>query len=90
MNSTMSACTTVTISIGICCAACIAKPPALNAPNRMPAAKVPHGVDRPSRATVIASNPMPASMSAAKPVVIVPSTWLTPARPTRAPEISIP
>ena len=39
---------------------------------------------------MIASKPMDASMSAEKPVVIVPSTWLTPARPTRAPAISIP
>ncbi len=90
MNSTISAWTTVTISIGTPSAACIEKPPALNAPNRMPAAKVPHGVERPSRATVIASKPMPASMSAENPVVIVPSTWFTPARPTSAPAISMP
>ena len=43
MNSTMSDCTTSTISIGTPSAACIEKPPALNAPNRMPAANVPHG-----------------------------------------------
>ena len=89
MKSTMSDCTTSTISIGTPSAACIEKPPALNAPNRMPATKVPHGVDRPSSATVIASKPMPASMPAVKPVVTVPSTWLTPARPSSAPEMSI-
>ena len=49
---------------------------------------MPLGLARPSRATVIASNPMPASMS---PVswVLVPRIWLTPARPHRAPAISI-
>ena len=62
MNSTMSDCTTSTMSIGTPSAACIEKPPALNAPNRMPATKMPHGVERPSSATVIASKPMPASM----------------------------
>src|SRR4029453_14813337 len=87
MKSTMRDCTTSTISIGTPSAACIEKPPALKAPNRMPAMKMPHGVERPSRATVIASKPMPASMPAVNPVVTVPSTCLTPARPSRAPEL---
>ncbi len=59
MNSTMSDCTTSTMSIGMPCAACIEKPPALSAPNRMPAKNTPIGRERPSSATVMASNPMP-------------------------------
>src|SRR5665647_2388888 len=63
MNSTINDCTTRTISIGTFWEACITEPPALNPPNRMAAASTPNGVDRPSSATVIASKPMPASMS---------------------------
>ena len=63
MNSTISDCTTSTMSTGMSSEACIAKPPALNAPNSSPAARMPSGRDRPSSATVIASNPIPASRS---------------------------
>ncbi len=90
MKSTMSDCTTSTISTGTPSAACIEKPPALKAPKSSPAMKMPHGLERPRSATVMASKPMPASMPAVNPVVTVPSTWETPARPSSAPEMSIP
>src|SRR5690606_4463035 len=61
MSSTTTDCTTSTMSIGTPCAACIEYPPALRAPNRMPEMNTPHGRDRPSSATVMASKPMPAS-----------------------------
>ena len=89
MNSTIRDWTTSTMSTGMPWEACMAKPPALKAPNSSPAHMMPIGLDRPSRATVIASKPMPASRSVVMPAVTVPSTWLTPARPTSAPEMSI-
>src|SRR5690606_38717620 len=63
MNRTMSDWMTVTISIGMPSAACIVAPPARNPPKRIAAARTPSGEDRPSRATVIASKPIPASTS---------------------------
>ena len=67
MKSTMSDWTTRTMSIGMPCAACIEYPPAFSAPNSTPAMNTPTGFERPSRATVIASNPMPASIPPVKP-----------------------
>ncbi len=72
MKSTMNDCTTRMMSIGTPSAACMRKPPALNAPNSRPAKSVPHGVEPPSSATVMASKPMPASMPVVKPVVTAP------------------
>lgn len=77
------------MSIGTPLAACIEYPPALSAPKRTPAPNTPHGRERPSSATVIASKPMPASMPEVKPLVSVPSTWVDPATPASAPEMSI-
>src|SRR2546423_11826422 len=54
MNTTISAWITVTTSIGVDVCADITVPPACNAPNSRPAATVPHGLARPSNATVIA------------------------------------
>src|SRR5690606_5072269 len=89
MNRTMSDWMTVTISIGIPSAACIVAPPARNAPNRIAAPSTPTGFERPSSATVIASKPIPASTSVEKPVVEVPSTCVTPASATSAPETTM-
>ncbi len=88
MNSTMSACSTVTRSIGVPVLDCICTPPAVSAPNRRPARTVPPGLARPSSATVIALNPMPASMS---PVIagLVPRICAAPARPASAPARTI-
>ncbi len=60
----------------------------LRAPNRMPAANTPHGRLRPSRATVMASKPMPESMRPSKPWSPHPG-WFMPARPARPPAKSI-
>ena len=57
MKSTIRDWTTRTMSMGVPVWICIWTAPARKAPNRMPAANVPHGVERPSSATVMASKP---------------------------------
>ena len=67
---------------------CIALPPAINAPNSMPANRTPIGWALPNKATAIASNPIPAE----KPGVALPKTpaiWHAPARPAKRPAILI-
>ncbi len=68
MNKTMSPCTIVRIS-GATPAACIVDEPAFIAPKNTPAMKMPHGVEPPSNATVIASKPMPLSIVFMNPVL---------------------
>ena len=58
MKSTIKDCTTATMSMETSALTAIDVPPALNAPNKMAAKKVPHGLERPSKATVMASKPM--------------------------------
>ncbi len=88
MNSTTRDWTTSTMSIGVPVRDCIAKPPARRAPNSRPAKKVPSGLDRPSSATVIASNPKLAAMPAVR-TFSVPRTCAVPAMPARPPATSI-
>ena len=67
---------------------CICLPPAIKAPNRIPANSTPIGWALPNRATAIASNPIPAE----KPGVALPNTpaiWDAPARPAKRPAILI-
>src|SRR5690606_21359232 len=82
MKSTMTPCTTSSTS-GETSAICMAGLPAFMAPNSSPAKKMPTAPPAPSRATVIPSKPMPASMLGVTPL-LRPSTWLTPATPTNA------
>ena len=48
---------------------CMVKPPALSAPKRSPAARMPSSRERPSSATVMASKPIEASRSVETPLV---------------------
>src|SRR5690606_21994054 len=88
MNSTISDCTTETMSIGVPVVICMFTAPAWNAPKSKPAKKVPHGVERPSRATVIASKPSEPAMPAVS-TFSVPATCATPAAPASAPARAI-
>nr|WP_262927645.1 hypothetical protein [Microbacterium sp. NIBRBAC000506063] len=67
---------------------CIAGPAASIPPKRSPANRMPIAEFCPSRATVIASKPMPASTEGLKPP-LRPSAWFAAATPTRAPEAII-
>ncbi|SIN19678.1 Uncharacterised protein [Mycobacteroides abscessus subsp. abscessus] len=49
---------------------------------------MPHGVERPSRATVIASKPKEAATSPVS-TFSVPATWVAPARPASPPDSSM-
>src|SRR5690606_8965658 len=62
MNSTINDWITRKMSMGVPVPACIVTPPARSAPNSRPAATVPHGLVRPSSATVMASKPRPAEI----------------------------
>ena len=88
-NSTISACSTVVRVSGVWATLCMAKPPACSAPNSSPASTMPSGLDRPSRATVIASKPieptMPADSGTGTPDAVGPSAACTPASPASAP-----
>jgi hypothetical protein len=88
INSTISDCSTSTRSIGVPVRACIEKPPARRAPNRSPASTVPKGRERPSSATVMASNPKLAATPAVR-TFSVPSTCADPPSPASAPAITI-
>ena len=69
---------------------CMIRPPACNAPTSRPPNRVPHGVERPSRATVIASKPTLESMPGTTWKEVAPSVrMIAPARPARPPAISI-
>ena len=88
-NRTISACNTVVRVNGVWAMLCMASPPACSPPNNSPASTIPRGLDRPSRATVIASKPidptMPADSGTGTPDAVGPSAACTPASPARAP-----
>lgn len=84
MNSTISDWTTSTMSIGVPVVICMLTAPARKAPKSRPAKKVPHGVERPSSATVMASKPSEPATPAVS-TFSVPATCATPAAPASAP-----
>ena len=88
MNSTSTGSMIDTISDGVEVSVAMTTLPARKAPNSRPASTVPPGVAAPSSATVIASKPMPASMSPVS-AGLVPRICEHPARPASAPEISM-
>lgn len=88
MSSTITDCTTRTMSTGTPVSVCMVTPPARRAPKSRPANSTPTGWDRPSSATVIASKPKDPATEVFS-VLSVPATWVAPARPARPPEIAM-
>ena len=88
MNSTIRAVSTSTRSTGMPENDCIRLPPARSAPNSSAASRTPHGLPRPSSATVMPSKPM---LPATEPVnaPAVPSSTVVPPRPASAPAMII-
>ncbi len=88
MNSTIIDWMIITMSMGTPVSVCMVTPPARRAPNSRPAPNTPIGLERPSRATVMASKPKESATSGFS-IFSVPETRLMPASPDSPPETAI-
>ena len=89
MKSTISAWSTVTSSSEMPAYDCIWLPPACSAPNSSAASTTPHGLARPSSATVIASKPMLRDDQRRSAAGRGAEHLVAPPRPASAPAISM-
>ena len=68
---------------------CMIAPPECRAPNSSEARTMPTALPRPSRATAIASKPVVSLKYLSVRLWSTPAIWMAPARPEKAPAMSI-